>query len=83
VQEAAGKFDVSHMQVVDIRGCEARSFLRRLLAKDVARLTLLEKELYSYMLNEEGDMVDDLIVYYLDDAYFRRNSLSVRLQSKY
>jgi aminomethyltransferase len=54
VREAAGMFDVSHMQVVDIRGCEAGLFLRRLLANDVARLTLPGKELYSCMLNEDG-----------------------------
>jgi aminomethyltransferase len=44
-----------------------RCFLRRLLANNVERLKIPGKALYSAMLNESGGVIDDLIVYYLDD----------------
>lgn len=63
VRRAAGMFDVSHMRPVDVEGLDAQSFLRHLLANDVARLQSPGKALYSCMLNEAGGVVDDLIVY--------------------
>jgi aminomethyltransferase len=63
VRRHAGMFDVSHMRVVDLAGPAAEAYLRRLLANDVARLGAPGKALYSCMLNEQGGVVDDLIVY--------------------
>jgi len=71
VRRAAGVFDVSHMGIVDLRGTRCRELLRGLLANDVGRLNMPGKALYSCMLNERGGVVDDLIVYYLDDDFFR------------
>jgi aminomethyltransferase len=71
VRRTAGVFDVSHMGIVDLRGHRCRDFLRELLANDVARLNLPGKALYSCMLDEQGGVLDDLIVYYLDDDFFR------------
>jgi aminomethyltransferase len=71
VRRDAGMFDVSHMVVVDIRGPKTRSFLAQLLANDVGRLTQPGKALYSCMLNEQGGVIDDLIVYFLTDDWFR------------
>jgi aminomethyltransferase len=71
VRRAAGVFDVSHMCVVDLKGVRVRSFLRLLLANDVDRLVRPGRALYSCMLNESGGVVDDLIVYYLSDSWFR------------
>jgi len=71
VRNDAGMFDVSHMTVVDVSGGEAKAYLQRLLANDVARLTLTGKALYSCMLNEQGGVIDDLIVYYLRDNFYR------------
>ncbi|MBV9621384.1 MAG: glycine cleavage system aminomethyltransferase GcvT [Gammaproteobacteria bacterium] len=71
VRRAAGVFDVSHMCVVDLRGERARAFLQRLLANDVARLTAPGRALYSCMLNEAGGVLDDLIVYFLDERFLR------------
>jgi aminomethyltransferase len=71
VRRAAGMFDVSHMTAVDLRGGRTREFLSRLLANDVARLRQPGKALYSCMLNEEGGVIDDLIVYFLDESHFR------------
>ena len=52
-------------------GAGASEFLRTLLANDVARLTESGKALYSCMLNEQGGVVDDLIVYYFDKTHYR------------
>ncbi len=71
VRTDAGMFDVSHMTVVDIRGPQARDFLSRLLANDVAKLKVPGKALYSCMLNESGGVIDDLIAYYMDDEWYR------------
>lgn len=66
VRRHAGLFDVSHMAAVDVTGPLAQSFLRHLLANDVAKLQAPGQALYSCMLNPEGGVVDDLIVYGLD-----------------
>ncbi|MDY6942846.1 MAG: glycine cleavage system aminomethyltransferase GcvT [Pseudomonadota bacterium] len=71
VRKAAGVFDVSHMAVVDVEGGEAETFLRRLLANDVARLRLPGKALYSCMLNAQGGVADDLIVYFRGAGRYR------------
>jgi len=62
VRHDAGVFDVSHLGRLDIYGMEAKSFLRYLLTNDVARL-YPGKALYTCMLNEDGGILDDLIVY--------------------
>lgn len=63
VRRECGVFDVSHMCVVDVSGEQAQAYLQRLLANDVARLQTPGKALYSAMLNEQGGVIDDLIVY--------------------
>ncbi len=67
VRTSAGMFDVSHMTIVDVTGADAAEYLRYLLANDVARLTVKGKALYSGMLNEDGKVIDDLIVYRMTD----------------
>ncbi len=71
VRRAAGVFDVSHMCIADLHGARTRELLRRLLANDVARLTAPGKALYSCMLNQRGGVLDDLIVYFLTEDFFR------------
>lgn len=71
VRRAAGMFDVSHMQSVDIHGPDAQAYLRYLLANDVAKLQTPGKALYSCMLNPHGGVVDDLIVYARAPGSFR------------
>lgn len=71
VRKHCGMFDVSHMTVVDLKGSEVMSYLGHLLANDPAKLKEKGKALYSCMLNDEGGVVDDLIVYYLDDDFCR------------
>ncbi|MGE8503154.1 MAG: glycine cleavage system aminomethyltransferase GcvT [Pseudomonas sp.] len=69
VRRECGVFDVSHMCVVDVSGSQAQAYLQRLLANDVARLQSTGKALYSAMLNEQGGVIDDLIVYRSADGY--------------
>jgi aminomethyltransferase len=71
VRSGAGMFDVSHMCVIDLRGAKVRAFLRGLLANNVDKLQVPGKALYSCMLNPEGGVIDDLIVYYFAEDHFR------------
>lgn len=71
VRRRSGAFDVSHMRPVDLTGPQSQGFLRRLLANDVAKLKLPGKALYSCMLNPEGGVLDDLIVYFLGPDRYR------------
>ncbi|HUI99986.1 MAG TPA: glycine cleavage system aminomethyltransferase GcvT [Usitatibacter sp.] len=71
VRRDAGVFDVSHMRVVDFRGSGSRAFLRGALANDVARLAAPGKALYTCMLAEDGGVLDDLIVYFFREDFFR------------
>ena len=71
VRRDAGMFDVSHMRAVDISGRDAQTWLRKLVANDVAKLTLPGKALYSCMLNAEGGVIDDLIIYFFSPSRYR------------
>jgi len=71
VRNHAGMFDVSHMAVVDLRGADCAEFLRRLLANDIAKLSTPGKALYTCMLNHQGGVIDDLIVYYFEPTHYR------------
>jgi len=71
VRQHAGVFDVSHMTIVDLSGERVRGFLRHLLANDVAKLTVGGKALYTCMLNDTGGVIDDLIVYFIDEQHYR------------
>jgi len=71
VRQDAGMFDVSHMTVVEVKGTQAKAYLQYLLANDVDKLNQTGKALYSGMLNEKGGVIDDLIVYYIDESNYR------------
>ncbi len=80
VRKDAGMFDVSHMVIIDlgidqesgdVEAGNIKAFLQHMLANDVARLTDSGKALYSCMLNPEGGVIDDLIVYYMTDSWYR------------
>ena len=71
VRTACGIFDVSHMLPVDVKGEGVRAFLKRLAANNVDKLKTPGKALYSCMLNEQGGVIDDLIIYFMDEQWFR------------
>lgn len=70
VRNEAGVFDVSHMGTIDIEGDDATVFLRKVLANDVRKLQP-GKALYSCLLNPHAGILDDLIVYQLDENRYR------------
>ncbi len=71
VRRDCGMFDVSHMCIVDLEGDKVRGFLRGLVANNVDKLQNPGKALYSCMLTPEGVVVDDLIIYYFNENWFR------------
>ncbi len=71
VRGDAGMFDVSHMRALDLTGDGARAFLRTALANNVDKLTVPGKALYSCLLRPDGTVLDDLIVYFLREDFFR------------
>ncbi len=71
VRQDAGMFDVSHMNVVDLRGPDVRPFLRLLMANNVDRLKSPGRAMYTCMLNARGGVIDDLIVYFMGEQWFR------------
>lgn len=70
VRQHAGIFDVSHMGIVDLQGNDATLYLRRLVANNVDKL-IPGKALYTCMLNEQGGVLDDLIIYKITDDSYR------------
>jgi len=71
VRQSAGVFDVSHMNIVDLHGTGSKAFLQHLLANDVDRLKNPGKALYSCMLMDDGGIIDDLIVYFMNESWYR------------
>ena len=71
VRRDCGLFDVSHMLPVDFKGAGVRDFLRGLVANNIDKLQTPGKALYSCMLNEAGGVIDDLIIYFMDENWFR------------
>ena len=71
VRNDAGMFDVSHMTILDLAGPSAKTYLLHLLANNVEKLKEHGKALYSCMLNEQGTVIDDLIVYHFSDTSYR------------
>ena len=66
VRKKAGLFDVSHMGQVFISGKDSISFLQKLVPQDISKLPS-GKAVYTQLINEEGGIIDDLIIYRLDN----------------
>jgi aminomethyltransferase len=62
VREGVGVFDVSHMGEFMVSGPGAESLIQLVTSNDVSRLVDGQAQ-YSCLPNEEGGIVDDLIVY--------------------
>ncbi|HZC34576.1 MAG TPA: glycine cleavage system aminomethyltransferase GcvT [Chthoniobacterales bacterium] len=69
VRHAVGIFDISHMGEIEVFGAEAEAWLNGLLTNNLAKLALGEGQ-YTLMLNNEGGVIDDLIVYRLEQSHF-------------
>ncbi len=69
VREDCGVFDVSHMGEIEVEGPKARELLQSLLSNDLDRLEVGEAQ-YTLLTNEQGGIVDDLIVYRLEGGRY-------------
>ncbi len=68
VRESVGVFDVSHMGEFFVRGKDAEAFIQRNTLNDVTKLTYGRAQ-YTALVNENGLLLDDLIVYKLKDGF--------------
>jgi aminomethyltransferase len=68
VRKTAGLFDVSHMGELEVRGPGARDLVQLVTTNDVDRVDVGQAQ-YSTLLNEEGRLLDDLLVYRFADRY--------------
>lgn len=69
VRNGVGVFDVSHMGEFVLKGPEALNLLQKIVSNDVSKLERGQAQ-YAYLPNEEGGIVDDLLVYHLDDGNY-------------
>src|SRR5919205_3399955 len=66
VRNNAGVFDVSHMGEFILKGDKALDLIQRVTSNDASRLTN-GKAQYSCLPNEQGGIVDDLLVYCVEE----------------
>lgn len=69
VRSALGAFDISHMGQFFAHGPKALEWLNHMLTNDVSRLGLGEGQ-YTFLLNEAGGVIDDLLVYRVGEANY-------------
>ena len=69
VRNALGVFDISHMGEVFVSGPESRAWLNVMLTNNIDRLSVGERQ-YTFLLNERGGVIDDLLVYQIDEAKY-------------
>ena len=69
VRQSAGLFDVSHMGEIEVIGDDALAIVQRLTTNDVSRLEDNQVQ-YSLMTDESGGVIDDLLVYRLNQEFF-------------
>src|SRR5688500_3502291 len=69
VRERVGLFDLTHLGKVDVTGPGALGMLQLVITNDLERAAIGEA-LYSLVLNQGGGVIEDLIVYRLDDQRY-------------
>lgn len=69
VRTGLGIFDISHMGQFFVQGPQASAWLQELLTNNVDRLAVGECQ-YTFLLNERGGVIDDLIVYRLAESRY-------------
>src|ERR1700730_11460506 len=69
VRKSIGMFDISHMGQFRVEGKDARSWLNTMLTNDVDKLEVGQGQ-YTFLLNDKGGIIDDLIAYRISDAKF-------------
>jgi aminomethyltransferase len=69
VRKSGGMFDISHMGQLIVEGGDARGWLDTMLTNNVAKLEVGQGH-YTFLLNEKGGIIDDLIAYRVGDTKF-------------
>ncbi|HRB20065.1 MAG TPA: glycine cleavage system aminomethyltransferase GcvT, partial [Chitinophagales bacterium] len=69
VRNGVGMFDVSHMGEFILKGENALPLLQKIISNDVSKLERGQAQ-YAYLPNEKGGIVDDLLVYHLEDGHY-------------
>jgi len=69
VRQNVGMFDISHMGQLILDGSDARRWLNTMLTNNIDRLEVGQGQ-YTFLLNERGGIIDDLIAYRIGDAKF-------------
>ena len=82
VRNAAGIFDVSHMSVFDFDGGNQIAFFKKIFANDIKKIYKDNKAIYGALLNEEGGILDDLIIYHANNKFRLVSNCSTREQNK-
>ena len=78
VRNAAGIFDVSHMSVFDFDGGNQIAFFKKIFANDIKKIYKDNKAIYGALLNEEGGILDDLIIYHANNKFRLVSNCSTR-----
>jgi len=68
VRQRGGLFDVSHMGRIEVMGDRAAEYLDYITVNDVSRIKVGQAQ-YSAMLNENGGIIDDILIYRNRDSY--------------
>ena len=68
VRKDVGLFDVSHMGVFKVSGSNSEQFLNKLLSNNILKLSN-EKAMYTLLCNNNGGVIDDLIIYKIDNYF--------------
>ena len=82
VRNAAGIFDVSHMSVFDFDGGNQIAFFKKIFANDIKKIYKDNKAIYGALLNEQGGILDDLIIYHANNKFRLVSNCSTREQNK-
>ena len=69
VRNSVGIFDISHMGRIIIKGVDSEHFLNYVITNDVSRLVPNSAQ-YSVMCNEKGGIIDDFVMYRLEENKF-------------
>ncbi len=69
VRRNVGMFDISHMGQLSVEGGRAREWLNTMLTNNIEKLEVGTGQ-YTFLLNERGGIIDDLIVYRIGDEKF-------------
>ena len=82
VRNTVGIFDVSHMSVFDFDGDNQVAFFEKIFANDIKKISKDNKAIYGALLNEEGGILDDLIIYHANNKFRLVSNCSTREQNR-